>query len=542
MIKRLISISLSIIAIIAIVACNNNSHVTSENSKNTQFDFSTLKNVKNLDIDSLFRIASLLPDDTIKVNELITTYNLSIRNRPIRIDILNKALKLSKYLDYNTGIARCLTKKGLDYRYKHEYLKSIEYHKEALEYYEKSWDIKSRIKNLNSLGVAYRRINIEDEAIKYYFEALNLSKKEDHAKSMAIAMNGIGNAYIVLEKYDYAIKYFKLSLDLEILCNSVRGTGYDYSNLGEAYMFKEEYDSSFFYHSKALEVANLLNIEGDKAIIYSSIGQMYQNKGDLEMALKYYLDAIPILSKLKRRRLLSFSLINVGEIYTEEKDYKKAEHYINEGLVISKKISTKDNITSGYGALANLNELKGDYKNALNEYKNMVIYRDSIFNIKSHYNISAMDIKYETAKKDDKIKRLSLESEVQESKIAIQVLAIVILLTIAIIVMLYSRIRIKNNDLEIRNMRDKIEQHLQHISKLEIKNGKSSVEKINKKEYGLSTREEEVLSLIALGLKNQEIADKMFVSISTIKTHTKNIYEKLEVRNRIEAAQKAKTI
>ncbi|MCK5906470.1 MAG: tetratricopeptide repeat protein [Flavobacteriales bacterium] len=539
MIKRLISISLTILAFIA---CDNNSQITSVNSNNTQFDFSTLKNVKNLDIDSLYRIASLLQDDTIKVNQLLTTYKLSIRNRPIRIDILNKALKLSKDLDYNTGIAKCLTNKGLDYRYKHEYLKAIKYHKEAIEYYEKSWDKKSRIKNLNSLGVAYRRINIEDEAIKYYFEALNLSEREEHTKSMAIAMNGIGNAYIILEKYDYAIKYFKLSLDLEILCNSVRGTGYDYSNLGEAYMYKEEYDSSFFYHSKALEVANLLNIEGDKAIIYSSIGQMYQHKGDFEMALKYYQDAIPILSKLRRKRLLSFSLINVGKIYKLIGDYSKSKSYINRGLNISKDISTKDNIVSGYEALADLDEIQGNYKSALSEYKNMVLYRDSIFNIKSHYNIAAMDIKYESAKKDDKINRLNLETEVQKSKNAIQILAIIILGSIAIIFVLYNRIRIKNQDIEIQNMRDRIEKHLKHITKLEKENGKASIQKINKEEYGLSAREEEVLSLIALGLKNQEIADKMFVSISTVKTHTKNIYEKLEVRNRIEAAQKAKAL
>ena len=530
----------ALIMLLTIVACNDNGTNNTDKSNGELFDFSNLRKVKNIDIDSLYRIASFLPDDTLKVNQYLIVYKLSIRNKPIRIDILNKALLLSKNIDYITGIAQCYKNKGLDFRYKHEYIKSIKYHKEALDYFEKSWDRKGRIKNLNSLGVAYRRINVEDEAIKYYFQALELSEKEEHTKSMAIALNGIGNAYITLKKYDYAIKYFKLSLDLEILCNSVRGTGYDYSNLGEAYMYKEEYDSSFYYHGKALEVANQLNIEGDKAIIYSSIGQMYQNKGDLDMALKYYLEAIPTLTKHRSKRLLSFSLINIGKIYKLKGEYSKSESYVNEGLEISKKIYTKDNIVSGYLALSDLNEIKGDYKSALFEYKNMVLYRDSIFNAKTHYNIAAMDIKYETEKKDDKIKRLNLESKVQKSKIVIQFLVIGILAALAIFFVLYNRIRIKNQNFKILNMRDKIEEYLKHISSLEQSD--SSVHAKGNyidtlKEYSLSAREEEVLLLIAQGLKNQEIADKMFVSLSTIKTHTKNIFEKLDVRNRIEAAK-----
>jgi len=44
-----------------------------------------------------------------------------------------------------------------------------------------------------------------------------------------------------------------------------------------------------------------------------------------------------------------------------------------------------------------------------------------------------------------------------------------------------------------------------------------------------------VLKFIAKGYKNSEIAEKLFVSQNTIKTHIKNIYTKLNVRNRVEA-------
>ena len=51
----------------------------------------------------------------------------------------------------------------------------------------------------------------------------------------------------------------------------------------------------------------------------------------------------------------------------------------------------------------------------------------------------------------------------------------------------------------------------------------------------LTVREAEVLDWLAKGLKYAEIADKMGVSLDTVKTHVRAIYQKLEVRNRAEA-------
>jgi len=58
----------------------------------------------------------------------------------------------------------------------------------------------------------------------------------------------------------------------------------------------------------------------------------------------------------------------------------------------------------------------------------------------------------------------------------------------------------------------------------------------------LSKRELEILSLLAQGHSNQEIAAKLFVSLSTVKTHIQNLFEKLDVKRRIQAVEKAKRL
>ncbi len=58
----------------------------------------------------------------------------------------------------------------------------------------------------------------------------------------------------------------------------------------------------------------------------------------------------------------------------------------------------------------------------------------------------------------------------------------------------------------------------------------------------LSKRELEVLHLMAQGHTNQEIAGKIFVSLSTVKTHNQNLFIKLEVKRRTQAIEKAKRL
>ena len=60
--------------------------------------------------------------------------------------------------------------------------------------------------------------------------------------------------------------------------------------------------------------------------------------------------------------------------------------------------------------------------------------------------------------------------------------------------------------------------------------------------HGISKREHEVLSLMAQGFSNQEIADKLFVSLNTVKTHTSNLFMKLAVSRRTQAVQKGKAL
>ncbi len=78
--------------------------------------------------------------------------------------------------------------------------------------------------------------------------------------------------------------------------------------------------------------------------------------------------------------------------------------------------------------------------------------------------------------------------------------------------------------------------------KEKIREAAPAVNEANLKELGLNKREYEVLQLIAAGHSNQEIADKLFIALPTVKTHTSNLYAKLGVKRRTQAIYRAKEL
>ena len=61
-------------------------------------------------------------------------------------------------------------------------------------------------------------------------------------------------------------------------------------------------------------------------------------------------------------------------------------------------------------------------------------------------------------------------------------------------------------------------------------------------QLGISAREGEVLTCLAQGLTNEQIADRLCVSTNTVKTHLANLYAKLDVSRRTQALEKARRL
>lgn len=69
-----------------------------------------------------------------------------------------------------------------------------------------------------------------------------------------------------------------------------------------------------------------------------------------------------------------------------------------------------------------------------------------------------------------------------------------------------------------------------------------SINEAELKKLSLSSREYEVLQLLAKGYSNSEIANSLFLSLSTVKTHVSNLFFKMDVKSRTQTIEKARRL
>ena len=75
-----------------------------------------------------------------------------------------------------------------------------------------------------------------------------------------------------------------------------------------------------------------------------------------------------------------------------------------------------------------------------------------------------------------------------------------------------------------------------------VRDGPFALDEAKLREVGLTQREHQILGLIAEGLSNREIGERLFVSENTVKTHSSRIFEKMQVTRRTQAVQRGKEL
>lgn len=493
-------------------------------------------------IDSLFTQLKVKPNSIQKVEDLIELFRASKKNS----EILDEALDVAKKIYYIKGIGKCYDRKGYEARKNHDFSNSLIYHKRALNYLNKTSDTLAIIKCLNNLGVTYRKLNLEKEAFDFYFQALDVSEKMKHTRSVAIALNGIGNVLIDTEEYEKALYYFKRVYNFDLKSESIRGQEYSLSNIGEAYLYQKKYDSAFYYLNKALDLTIKHKHKKSEAYRYNLLGKLFLKKGDHSTSISYYQKAIPILTEYKELRYLSNSLINIGVNQLKLNQLNKSGNNINKGLKIAQSIKSRENIIIAHNALMEYYSKINNYKKALESQIIATAIKDSILNEASQKSIISTQIAYETSKKDDVIQQLGNEKNQIQKYAKTNYYRMWISIfggsgALAILFIMFYLYR-KNSDLEIENKNNELQKYIHQINELKNNSNTNELSSENFEEFGLSKREIEVFQHITAGLSNHEIAEKMFVSKNTIKTHIKNIYAKLDVKNRIQAIKKINTI
>lgn len=179
-------------------------------------------------------------------------------------------------------------------------------------------------------------------------------------------------------------------------------------------------DESLKVYKKVEKLINsTVHLEGIAAL-YSNIGAIYFYKNDFKKAISYYRKSLNLAEEYQDKVAIGIAKMNIGEAYYNINQFQKSEKSLKESLVLFKELKDKLNLVDNYNYLYELETKRNNAKKALEHFKMKSVYRDSIINENNLNKIFSLEVRYNTAEKENKITAQNLELQTQKATIASQ--------------------------------------------------------------------------------------------------------------------------
>ncbi|UXP31647.1 tetratricopeptide repeat protein [Reichenbachiella agarivorans] len=385
-----------------------------------------------------------------------------------------------------------------------------------------------------------------DSAVHYSYQALIQGEKHQNNQIIFDAYNNLGIDYMYNEDYEQARIYFERAVQKADQMGERYRKGHALNNLGMIAYYQNEIDMELEYYSQALAIFEELNEEEGIGNALLNIGTHFMERQSYLQAESYYLRALKVYDNLGYKSAYGQVLGSMAENYLAQQKYPEALDMAKKAMDIFEDNHTPSELAYSLELLKSIYLEMGDYQGA---YSFMARYHslyEQIFNDEKSKQIANLHLKFETSLKEAEIERLNLEYEMQRVELnhtriimlVISVFAVIVLIAAVIIYVL----RIKYYKAERLAQESQLE--ALQTRYIELLNGPNSFkleldrEELNKRLFNpLTSREYEIMDLSLRGKTNQELADQLFISLSTVKFHLGNIYNKLGVSNKKEAME-----
>lgn len=446
-------------------------------------------------------------------------------------------------------------------------------------------------------GIFFNRKGDSKKALEHYELAFKQAEKDGFLKEGATVLNNIANIYYQNGDYSIALDYHLKGLTIRKELKDTAGTGMSLGNIGLIYEIQEDYKKAISKYKEAQSYFILTKNAQSIAWTYRVIGTAYMEMKQYKLALKNLHKSRSICKKLGDATGEKYCVLNLGVVYNDwyvESDNSayldSADHYLDllkdehqnlrievnylnykSRLLIYREdfkgaieLLTKSDQKLMYSDMKNelkdVYQLKSKAYAGLGEFKLAYEFQtkfkelsDELFSVEKDQELGRKQAEFEY---NEKLKIEKLEQENQKALYAIEQQRYYLLITVislsfvlSLIVFIYFyRKKVKLNR-ALKTERDEILEKFESLeqayssvlSKLNVLQDDeqviSSIEKpLPNWVKQLSKRELEVLSCVSVGMTDKEIQEKLFISVATVRTHCQRIYNKLLVKNRIEAA------
>lgn len=435
-------------------------------------------------------------------------------------------------------------------------------------------------------GFCYREMGLFQQALPHYKHSLGIAKRIEDSVECAQQFYNLGTLYEHLGNYERAIELLDSAYQIDLALKDTIALGFDLGFLSKLKFQMNDLDNALYYAKESLV---LLLPGGGNANSHANrvkqVGSIYLAQGQLDSAAIYLEAAEREYIEIEDQWRLANCWLEQAKLKIKQKRFseavklaEKANDFYNRKGESQHLIHSNNILAQAYGEMLMVdkaldileeNQLKcqrlGDIKILRDNYRlqgellmkmgdeqaaNLMNQKfesleDSIneYSNKEQLNRLALQVKFDKLEQENQIlaqKYATSKTDLKDRENHLNWLTwsalFVFILSATIIVAIVRKNRKRQQLLEkeLAELRNQIKILLEgDTSELEV-----DLSKLNHcLNTPLTEREFEILTHAVSDLNNSQIADKVFVSVNTVKYHLKNIYEKLGVSNRKQALE-----
>jgi tetratricopeptide (TPR) repeat protein len=327
--------------------------------------------------------------------------------------LAEKALKSAEKLGNKALVNSATRHIGMAYRVAGLYDKAAAAYELCLENQEGRPETTTRLMAEYARVLQHQRRNVE--ASQTYLKALDMYNTQlspsESSRNLDIKGMILERMAVLLsnqKQYDAAERY---ALEAYEICEKLeekKPLEITSTALGNIYYWKKDYKKAAIYYQKAHDISKLIGQPSGRPL--NNLGIVYNLDKQYDKAIETYNKAIDIYKKQNRKELIAQVYINIGGTYNDMGRYSEAVENVERGIQQLQALNSVAGLPEGYEELVSIYSRKNDFKDAFEAQKKLNEVKDSIAAQSRQKDLTELQARFETAKKEGEIKGLKTEN------------------------------------------------------------------------------------------------------------------------------------